>query len=347
MSRKIHLLLGKALMLHGQPAQALSEFMKMRPNGEGEKSELSMLVSQCRYAMDLMKVPSQVKVMQPPADINTAFPEYAAFIMPVSHSILFTSRRQSNTGSVRDENDHLFTEDIYRSVWNRRNESYAKPENMKISVNTEQHEACLGFTPDEKSIILYKNSGGGDIYLATLVNDTSWSDPVPMSKEINSSYFETSACFADEGKSVYFISERPGGFGQGDIYMSVRDSNGAWGKAENLGLDINTAGDEISVSVSEDGETLYFSSNGHPAMGGYDIFRSELKDGKWTTPVNMGYPVNTTGDDLHFHMLKGGRYAFSSSVRPEGKGRRDIWMIDFQPYAPSAGNPAIPSDISR
>jgi outer membrane protein OmpA-like peptidoglycan-associated protein len=146
---------------------------------------------------------------------------------------------------------------------------------------------------------------------------------------VTTPYFESSASITGDGKILYFVSERLGGYGRGDIYRCVRGASGDWGPAENLGPLINTEEDEICSFISSDGKTLYFSSRGHLSMGGYDIFKTTFENGKWTAPVNMGYPVNTTEDDLHFVISNDSKSAFYSAIREGGFGDRDIYSIDL------------------
>ena len=130
-------------------------------------------------------------------------------------------------------------------------------------------------------------------------------------------------------KTLYFVSDRPGGFGGHDIYKSTRNEKGKWSEAENLGNVVNSPYDETAVFMHPDGKTLYFSSKGHAAMGGYDIFKSTFENGKWTEPVNIGYPINTPDDDVFFVISASGKHGYYSSIKEGGKGGQDLYMITF------------------
>ncbi|HXP49885.1 MAG TPA: OmpA family protein, partial [Bacteroidia bacterium] len=134
-----------------------------------------------------------------------------------------------------------------------------------------------------------------------------------------------------DGRTLYFVSDRPGGLGGRDIYVCTRDSAGHWGAATNLGAPINTAEDEEGVFIHPDGKTLYFSSKGHGGFGGYDIFRSDFINGAWSEPVNLGEPINTPDDDVFFVLGADGKTGFYSSSRKGGMGEQDIYQVTFTP----------------
>jgi outer membrane protein OmpA-like peptidoglycan-associated protein len=153
-----------------------------------------------------------------------------------------------------------------------------------------------------------------------------------MNKNINTDkYHESSACYSPDGNSVYFVSDKPGGQGDRDIYISHKDEKGRWGEAINLGPTINTKLGEEGVFAHPDGRTLYFSSQGHKGLGGYDIYKSvfDEKTKTWSTPENIGYPVNTPDDDVFFVVSASGRRAYYTSFNPGGYGEKDLYMITF------------------
>ena len=146
---------------------------------------------------------------------------------------------------------------------------------------------------------------------------------------INTSANESHACISDDGLTLYFTSNREGGYGGYDIYKSEIDSKGKWGPAVNLGPEINTIFDETTPFITEDGKTLYFSSKGHFNIGGFDIFSAKKNGDSWSKPENLGFPFNTTDDDIFFFPLKNGSIAYYSKYKETGYGENDIFKIQI------------------
>lgn len=168
-----------------------------------------------------------------------------------------------------------------------------------------------------------------DVYIST-INGRNWTEPKKLSDNINTSiYWETSASLSADGKKLYFTSNREGGYGELDIYVSELDGKGQWGRAVNLGPIVNTPEDDDSPFIHADGVTLYFSSMGHRRLGNSDIFFSELKGGKWTKPENIGYPINSWEYDGFFSITADKKKAYYSTVREGGNGQTDIYSITF------------------
>jgi hypothetical protein len=173
----------------------------------------------------------------------------------------------------------------------------------------------------------------GSSEAARLMSLNRWSKAYSLGKNVNSGYFDSNASLTADSKTMYFISERPmGAKGNGDIWMSTAVSTTDWGKAENVSV-LNTIEDEKSVFVAPDGKTLFFSSNGHKNMGGYDIFKSvKQADGSWGEPQNLGYPINTPGDESEFTITADGKTAYYS-VKGSVNGKYDIMKIDLSNYS--------------
>ncbi len=168
--------------------------------------------------------------------------------------------------------------------------------------------------------------------------DGFWLPAEKLGENISTKYWESHACFSKDGKSLYFTSNRKGSLGGLDIYRSDRTPEGKWGEPENLGSKINTRYNEETPFITNDGKRLYFSSYGHYNMGGYDIFYSTRNDdGSWGEPVNIGYPINSTGDDLFFQAVENGDGGYQSRISPTGANRYDIYKMDIY----SANNPRM------
>lgn len=187
-------------------------------------------------------------------------------------------------------------------------------------------------------MLLYytNNKGVGDIYITTGEKGKNYKTPEKLSDNINSSAEEIAACVNNDGTILYFASDRSGGLGGTDIYVSIKLPNGTWGPAQNLGPEINTPFNEDFPNISPDGKTLFFSSNGLTTMGGYDIFKAEKEPGtqKFSNPKNLGYPVNTPEDDYNFRIAANGRFGYMSALKDGGLGDMDIYRVTFNDVEP-------------
>jgi outer membrane protein OmpA-like peptidoglycan-associated protein len=186
----------------------------------------------------------------------------------------------------------------------------------------------------------------GDIWYSVFENDT-WSPILNMGPKVNNpNTWESQPTISSDGKTLYFVSDRPGGYGGYDIYKTTKDAKGEWGVATNLGPQINTPGNEKSPFIHTDSQTLYFCSadkydeekdttySGHLGLGGYDIFFSKMQtDGKWSTPKNLGYPINTKADELSFFVSTDGKLGYFSSNKLNGVGGWDLFSFDLYPEA--------------
>jgi outer membrane protein OmpA-like peptidoglycan-associated protein/YHS domain-containing protein len=197
-------------------------------------------------------------------------------------------------------------------------------------INTPGHDASVNLAPDGQKLFTYRDDkGAGNIYESVSIGD-KWSEPEKMGKAINSSFHESSATISYDGKQIYFVSERiDDSFGGRDIFLCTQNNKGKWEIAQNAGAVINTEYNEEGVFLVSDGKTMFFSSEGHNTMGGFDIFKSVWENGAWSKPQNIGYPINTPDDDVFFVIAASGKHGYYASVKPDGFGDRDIYMITF------------------
>ncbi|MDT8308821.1 MAG: OmpA family protein [Bacteroidales bacterium] len=260
------------------------------------------------------------------SSVNNEYPDYSPVVNADESVIFFTSRRPSATGGEIAA-DEAYYEDIY-FVERLKDGQWSTAKNPGKPINTEKHDAVVGLSVDGQQLFIYKGDDGGDLFFCKLKGH-EWSKPEKLSKNINTNSKECAAAFSPDENSIYFVSDRPGGYGGLDIYWSEKDEKGRWKKPQNIGSAINTPYDENGVFMHPDGKTLYFSSKGHNTMGGYDIFYSVLENGVWSTPENLGYPVNTPDHDLYFTITAKGRIAYYASFRPDGLGDLDIYKITF------------------
>lgn len=292
---------------------------------EGVKRDIRIT----RNAMSLKANPTEMTLRSMSNSLNSIFPEYRPIVNADESIMIFTSRRGDGVNPKRGEDGNFF-EDIYVSYRTdtAKEDAWSDPELIHSNINTKSHEACLYLSADGQHMYLYKtDEHDGGIYESYL-SGREWSKPTPLASEINSEYWETHANLSVDGRLVAFVSDRPGGFGGRDIWFMRKGSEGEWLPVENAGSSINTAFNEESPFLHPDGTSLYFSSEGHNTMGGFDVFQSRLDPGgEWERPVNIGYPVNTTGDDVFFVPTADGKRAYFSSFREGGMGDQDIYII--------------------
>lgn len=323
--------LGMAYQYTHQYGKAKSHYEEFRRKNKKLAEIADHKIYECTIGDSLVQHPAYVVIENAGSNINTPFHEYSPIVSADGNSMIFTSNRSEDDYKIKSGTNF---EDIYIS--HRSGSSWGPPQKISPNINIKFHDAAASLSPDGKTLFLYYEEGAGDIYTSTLENG-EWSKPIPLNKNINTPMFwETSACVSADGKKLFFTSNRPGGKGELDIYMSELDAKGQWGKAVNLGSNINTPAHEDSPFIHPDGVTLYFSSDGHPTMGSNDIFKSELKDGKWSKPVNLGHPINSIEYDGFFSISRDKKTAYYSTIREDGLGEADIFSIRFVDPPPKA-----------
>jgi outer membrane protein OmpA-like peptidoglycan-associated protein/Tol biopolymer transport system component len=286
-------------------------------------------IEMCYNAKKLMANPVNIKIENLGEPVNSSFPDYSPVLSLDESTIIFTSRREGSTGGKKDTDGKYF-EDIYIAYFNSAKNKWENMRKIGSNINSNGHEASISQSLDGKELFIYKDDNGdGNIYLSYFKND-DWSAPVKLSSEINSKGWETHACLSPDGNTLYFVSDRSGGFGGLDIWQSEKLANGNWSEAVNAGSKINTEYDEESPFMLADGVTLYFSSKGHESMGGFDIFiATQSDDGYWSAPENIGYPINTTDDDVFYVPMQDEKHAFYSSAKEGGFGDQDIYKLSI------------------
>jgi outer membrane protein OmpA-like peptidoglycan-associated protein/tetratricopeptide (TPR) repeat protein len=334
----IHLKLGNCYQLAHNWDRAHVEYylhkdlidkLKDQEERMSELSNISKLLEECETGKQLMKKPLRVFIDNMGSEINSPFVDYTPVISADEDVLMYTSRRSTTTGGGYVDEIEEYYEDIYRSY--KFDDKWSLPQNMGSPVNTNTHDATINLSPDGQRLLIYMdNEGEGNIW-ETILEGDKWSNPEKLSSPINSKYHETSAAYSFDGNRIYFVSYREGGLGGSDIYYVQKDKKGRWEKnAHNVGSPINTIYDEESVFLLSDGKTMFFSSKGHQTMGGFDVFKSTMDSlGRWSEPENVGYPINTADDDLTFVMAANGKHAYYSSVKRDGYGLRDLYMISY------------------
>lgn len=321
--------LGMAYQSNLQYAKAkftYEQYKKVAPKKDME--EVEYRIKQCIVSHSLVSNPIDVLIENTGPAINSIFDDFAPILSADGTTMIFTSNRTTDTVKAKM---HAAYEDIYVSKRNDDDE-WGTPEKIGEGVNMGYHDAAASLSPDGKTLFLYYDLNKGDIYFSKLDENGKWLKPVTLGSNINTANFrETSATISADGKKLYFSSSRGEGKGGLDIYVSTwDDAKNGWGKAVNLGPDINTTGDEDSPFIHPDGTTLYFSSDGHPGMGSSDIFRSVFKNDKWQKPENLGYPLNSIEYDGFFNISLDKKTAYFATKRKYGVGGYDILQATYR-----------------
>ncbi len=281
-------------------------------------------IQESERAKRMIKQEVSVNISIPEA-INSEYSDYCPLIVTDGSRMYFTSRRATNQPPVLDPDDGL----PYENIWVSDNKvgKWSPAKNIGAPINTDFHNATVGLSPDGQSMLVYSQE---DLFISSRQGN-EWGIPKALPPEINTKANESSGCLSFNQKELFFIrGKEPGNpESNADIYVSKLEL-GKWSTPQKLGSIINTEMDEDGVFIHPDGKTLYFSSKGHNGMGGFDVYKSVRdKNGVWSKPVNLGYPINTTGDDLYFVMSADKKSAYYSSYRPEGYGMLDIVFLDF------------------
>lgn len=280
----------------------------------------------------LKLTPEKVEVNNIGSGINGVEADYFPSVTADESMLLFTSTREGSTGGKNKEG--TFDEDLWYSM-KTEDGKWSAPQNFGTPVNTKNNNGIASFTGDGQFVVCGRCNepdgyGSCDIYGATLTGNT-WNTPINLGSMINSKSWDAQVSISADGKILVWSSNREGGYGDQDLWLSKKNENGFWTPAKNLGRAINTDGNEYSPFLHPDGKTLFFSSNNHtPRIGGIDIYKSNLNDdGTWSKPENLGYPINTEKNDLYFVQTPSGLKGYFASDREGGLGQYDIYEIVY------------------
>ncbi|MEI6684238.1 MAG: OmpA family protein [Bacteroidota bacterium] len=285
-------------------------------------------IRNCEFALECMANPVPFLPENLGDSINTQYDEYINAITADEGQLYFTRLNPVNSMTI-DQNQNG-EEDFYISY--RQDSVWLKALNLGPPINTHGNEGALSISPDGKLLFFAacnRPDGFGrcDIYWSHRVGD-HWSEPENLGEVVNSPQWDSQPSFSSDGKTLYFASNRPGGKGSSDIWKTELKPDGQWTPPVNLGDSINTRDEEMAPFIHPDDQTLYFSSKGHPGMGGLDLFYSRRDaNGQWKRPVNMGYPINTCADEITLVVNAKGNVAYISSDKFGGKGRQDIYKF--------------------
>jgi tetratricopeptide (TPR) repeat protein len=332
---EVWLYLGEAYHLNYRFEEALEAYEKFKNLKPKLLDVANRHIEQCKNAIKLVQTPSRVTFQNLGSKINSSEPDYNPFIDQDEMFLAFTSRRKENVGGKKIEVDGYRSSDIYLS--NIENGHWNSARNAGRGVNSNLDEQVVGLKSHGLEMFMYLDhiDKFGDLYVTTrkdTMND--FSKPRKYDEMINEK-IETSGCVNEDGDLMIF-ARREDLNDFSDLYMSRKLPGGNWGIPVRLPDEVNSPYNEEFPYLSYDGHTLYFSSDGHNSMGGYDLFKTtwDQKSNTFTQPVNLGYPINSTDDDKSICVTRDNRLAYVSAFRQNGFGDLDIYRVKFEDKEP-------------
>lgn len=319
--------LGNVYLLSYKLDQAVHSFEQYKL-ADPKKTELAnKKIDYCNNAKLLMKKPVNVSFHNLGKEINSEFPDYYPWISKDESFLAFTTRRKGNIGGLL-EGDGYYSSDIYTSE--AINDKWNKAKNVGGLINTNLDEQVVGLKADGSEMLVYLDHEVeyGNLY-SSQKKGKLFQKLTPLSEQVNKD-IEHSGSVSLDGNTLFFVRKEKEKDNT-DIYMCRKLPSGQWAEPQKLSNKINSPYNEDFPYLAIDGKTLYFSSEGHNSMGGYDLFKSEWNNetNSWSDAINLGYPINTTDDDRSICISADNRVAYISAVRPNGMGDLDIYRIKF------------------
>lgn len=312
--------LGNAYFVNNQIDNALVEYKRfaIATGGKGQWNTeyLDHQINTAKKSVTIQKTPINFLQINLGETINDRFANFNPVISGNGKTLAYTTKRK-------------FYQAVFVSTLGNDGE-WTTPKNITLDLQVDGNCSTLSLSYDGTELFLFKDDNhDGNIYVSHLKGG-KWSPMMKLNKNINSEFYETHACVSSDGKYLYFASNKRGGYGDLDIYVSERVSGDDWGLPRNLGETINSSFNENTPFLSTDGSMLYFSSEGHNNMGGYDIFVSQLNTtGDWSIPINLGYPINSTDDNIFYQPIGNGSKGLMSIFDIDGFGDQDICEVEL------------------
>lgn len=329
--RNLGYMLGMSYFFNAQydnSVPLLREFLETRAGRPVDLKKAAVVLRHAQFAAEAIKTPVDFEPVNLGPAINSERDEYLPFLTADESYLLFTSRRPSSVGgynrSLSDYSEDFFFSTLADTGWQ-------EAVNLGTPINTTENEGAASITQDGNMIFFTAcNLPGGigncDIYFSTRAGK-KWSRP-ELVEGINSEFWDSQPCLSDDGKTLYFASNRQLGVGGRDIWFATKTAYG-WSEPQNMGKPVNSEGNEDSPFLHADGITLYFSSDFHPGFGAQDLFVSYQQKGQWTEPQNLGYPLNTIADESNIFVNASGRQGYINSDRAGGLGKSDLYRFDM------------------
>ena len=304
----------------------------LKKRNDPRKEEIALRIQHSKNAKVQFNNPKDIFVKNLGPVINTIASEHSPVMSADDKVLLYTSRGSNVTAADSKKGiaaDGEYYEDIFETK-RLGDDQWDTPRSLSGVLNGKGHDASIQVFDNDTKMLMYRQDEDGDIFFSQKEGG-DWTEPKKLNKNINTKRFQSDAFITPDGKTLYFSTSEFSENNTLDLYYSTRPEGGDWGAPQSLGNTVNTAYDDDSPFLSQDGKTLYFSSRGHDTMGGYDIFKSSWDEAskRWGKPMNMGYPVNTPDDDTYYRLSPDGSYAYLSSYRIGGYGEKDIYTINY------------------
>jgi outer membrane protein OmpA-like peptidoglycan-associated protein len=324
----VYFSLGKVYFNQGKYNEAsalLAELERLGITNEKMKSQTAVLNANIEYALEHIQKPLDIHPAPLSSDINMFPLQYFPVLTADQNAILFTRR----TGySFYDDEDIFISKKDQNGAWQT-------PSSLSSSINSSYNEGTCTISADGRMLIFTscegrQSYGGCDLYISFRIGD-DWTIPSNLGNAINTRSWESQPTLSADGRELYFISNRGGGIGKRDVWMSRLDHQDRWQKAWNVGRGINTAEDEVSPFIHVNGQTLFFASKGYLGFGGFDLYKTEKTKDGWSEPSNLGYPINDHDDQVSLFITTDGAKAYYSyETKGDGlQNRSVIYSFDF------------------
>lgn len=319
--------LGDVYMVSGKYKEALtvlSDFMKTETQNKQRMNKATTWMESARFALQNQGVESKYKPV-PLSDTVNCFPlQYFPVLTADQQELIFTRRRGPG---IDDDEDLVISRKDPSGRW-------LQPESISRNINSPDNEGTCTISADGRKIIFTSCGGRGysgncDLF-ESIKTGNEWSKPVNLGPNVNSGDWESHPALSADGRTLYFVSDRKGGFGRNDIWYSTLGDNGKWTKARNLGEPVNTQYDERSPFIHVNGKTLYFATNGLVGFGGYDIFYTERIDKTWSKPVNLGSPINDHEDQYSLFITADGEKGYYSHEENLPNGHEKSVIVEIK-----------------
>jgi outer membrane protein OmpA-like peptidoglycan-associated protein len=309
------LYLGNAYRINNELNKAIEVYEKFKTltRSADEISFADQQIAACRIAIQFINEPQEIRKTNLGTPVNSNSSNFKAVISGDGKTLVYMNELP-----------------FYDAVYYCRFESgaWTEPINITPQIQSDGNQYVSSLSYDGKTLYLTREDNFDSDILVSLYETDKWTKSAPLGGNINTKYWESHASVSRDGKSIYFASNRRGGPGSMDIYKATLNENGQWNEPFPLESTVNTVLNEDTPFITDNDSILYFSSQGHLTMGGYDILRSTLTpDGKWSEPANLKYPLNTTDDDLFYYPWRNGTIGYVSLFEKDGFGKEDIYAV--------------------